>query len=283
MNIAFFGTPVYAVSVLEALKEAKMLPSLIITQPDKPVGRKRVITPPPVKEWALENNIEILQPDNLKDNPDVDALINTEWDLFIVAAYGLILPKSLLDKPKYKTLNIHPSLLPKYRGATPVPAQILNDDRHTGVTVMQLDEKMDHGPIISQASITIEEEDWPLRTEVMLGLLWEEGAKLLIDTLEPWMNSELEAKEQDHSEATFCGKFTKDDGEISLEDDPYQNHLKYCAFGDWPGTFFFIEKNSKKLRVKIKEAMYEGGTFTPLRVVPEGKSEMLYEEFLQHL
>ena len=290
MNIVFFGTPEYAVTVLEELKAANMLPTLIVTQPDKPVGRKQVMTPPAAKLWAEENDIEVIQPSTLKQGVDdeADILYNSEWDLFVVAAYGLLLPKILIEKPTHKTLNIHPSLLPKYRGATPVPAQILHDDRNAGVTIMQLDEKMDHGPIITQASITIEEEDWPIRSEVLLGLLWEEGAKLLVETIGPWTKGELTTQEQDHDQATFSEKFTKADGELDIDDgDPYQNYLKYCAFGEWPGTFFYVKKRGLNhpegavARVKIKEAFYEDGVFVPTRVIPEGKKEIDYEEFIR--
>lgn len=277
-NIAFFGTPDFAVYVLEELVGAGIEPSVIVTAPDRPAGRGLEMKMPPVKEWALDQNIPVLQPESLKDENDaLDLLTNSEWDLFIVAAYGKILPKSIIDLPRRGVLNVHPSLLPRFRGASPVETQILEDEKETGVTIMQIDEQMDHGPIVAQASIT--PEDWPVRASILEELLAREGGKLLAEAIPPWLNEEFEASAQDHNKATFTKKIKKEDGEIDLHADGYQNYLKFCAYDEWPGTFFF--KDGK--RIKITDAEYQnlpdrqvGGVFTPLKVIPEGKKEIDY-------
>lgn len=271
-NIAFFGTPRFAVYILEELEKARVVPSLIITAPDRPKGRGLVLTPPPVKDWALTRDIPYLQPSSLKgDDPDTDPLVNSEWDLFIVAAYGKILPKALVDAPRHGTLNVHPSLLPKFRGASPIEAQILADERTVGVSIMKLDEQMDHGPVLAQATITLEE--WPLRARELEELLAREGGALLAESLEPYLSGELKPVEQDHNQATFTKKIVKEDGRIDLAADGYQNYLKFCAYDEWPGSFFFKDGT----RIKIVDAELKNGSFRPLRVIPEGKKEQAWK------
>lgn len=267
-NIAFFGTPQFAVYILEELEKAGIVPTLIVTAPDKLKGRGLVLTPPPVKDWALVHDVAYLQPASLKqDDPDLDVLLNTEWDLFIVAAYGKILPEVLVNKPVHGTLNVHPSLLPKFRGASPIESQILADERTVGVSIMKLDREMDHGPVLAQASITL--ESWPVRARELEELLAREGGALLAESIPPYASGELQPTEQDHSTATFTKKISKEDGLIDLSADGYQNYLKFCAYDEWPGSFFF--KNEK--RIKIVSAELKNGAFQPLRVIPEGKKE----------
>ena len=274
-TIAFFGTPQFAVYVLEELLEAGIEPSIIVTAPDRPAGRGLALTAPPVKEWAESQNIPALQPESLRGHNDaLDLLTNSEWDLFIVAAYGKILPKEIIDLPRRGVLNVHPSLLPRFRGASPVETQILEDEKETGVTIMQIDEEMDHGPIVAQASITPEE--WPVRASILEELLAREGGKLLAEAIPPWLNEEFEASAQDHDNATFTKKIKKENGEIDLNADGYQNYLKFCAYDEWPGTFFF--KGGK--RIKITDAEYKNGVFVPRKVIPEGKKETDYSSVM---
>jgi len=294
-RIAFFGTPQFAVTVLEKLKEAGIVPALIVTAPDKPAGRGLALTPPPVKEWAIKEDVTYLQPRTLKgDDPEKDLLINSDWDLFIVAAYGKILQADILKLPHGGTLNVHPSLLPRFRGASPIESQILADEKVVGVSIMLMDEEMDHGPVVAAVEIT--PDPWPLPAQSLESLLAEEGGALLAEVIPLWMHDKsviqnqaweegeeptLKIEPQKHSLVTFTKKIQKEDGLIDLADDPYQNYLKYCAYDQWPGTFFFLEHHGKKMRVKITEAAYERGSFTPLRVVPEGKKEMDYQDFLR--
>lgn len=270
-TIVFFGTPHFAVYVLEELATLGIEPDIAVTAPDRPAGRGMKLQSPPVKEWSEANDIPVLQPESLKKESDALSLLqNSDWDLFIVAAYGKILPKNIIDLPRRGVLNVHPSLLPRFRGASPVESQILEDEKETGVSIMLIDEEMDHGPLVAQASI--EPEEWPIRASILEELLAREGGKLLAEAIPPWLSGEIEATEQDHDKATFTRKIEKQDGEINLDDDGYQNYLKFCAYDGWPGTFFF--KDGK--RIKITNAEYKNGAFTPLRVIPEGKKEIDY-------
>lgn len=149
IKYAYFGTDGFAVAILDELKKADLLPELIVTNPDKPKGRKLVMTPPEVKVWADENGIKTLQPEKL-DEDFINSLKKDEWDLFVVASYGKIIPEEIINLPKHKTLNVHPSLLPLYRGPSPIESAILDDSKETGVTIMRMDKKMDHGPILNQ-------------------------------------------------------------------------------------------------------------------------------------
>lgn len=273
-SIAFFGTPQFAVHILEQLKETGLEPDVVVTAPDRPAGRGMELREPPVKTWALENEIPVLQPESLTDETgETDLLRNSEWDIFIVAAYGKILKKDVLDIPQKGVLNVHPSLLPKYRGASPIEGQILNDEKEVGVSIMLLDEEMDHGPILAQASIEPEER---MRASHLEELLATEGGKLLAEVIPPWLKGDVKAEEQNHNEATFTKKIKKEDGLIELGKNDLENYLKFLAYDEWPGVYFMLEKNGEEIRIKITEAAFENNVFTPLRVIPEGKKEMDY-------
>jgi methionyl-tRNA formyltransferase len=282
-NIAFFGTPILAVFVLEELEEAGIVPSVIVTAPDKPAGRKLVLTPPAVKVWADEHDIPVLQPASLKHRDAVPELANTDWDLFIVAAYNIILPQWVLDLPKKQVLNVHPSLLPKLRGPSPVRSAILRDERDSvGVSIIVLDAQVDHGPIVAQA--TVELPEWPVQGYVLDELLFREGGRLLAEVIPLWFEGNITPDEQKDAEATFTSKFEKANGEIDLAGDAYKNYLTYCAMEGWPGIYTFIEDSTNgqsdgKIRLKITEAEYTDGEFRPVKVVPEGKKEILWEEW----
>ena len=255
------------------------MPTAIITSPDKPQGRGLILTAPPVKIWAEENKIECLQPENLKTSP-----VSGAWDLFIVAAYGKIIPENILNIPKYKTLNVHPSLLPKLRGPSPIESTILNDDKDTGVSIMRLDKEMDHGPIVAQEKINLETLNvWPVIAPALEDKLARQGGALLAKIIPDWASGKIKEIEQDHSKATYCQKISKADGLVNLGETPYQNYLKICAYSGWPGSYFFVENASKKIRVSIKEAQYKNNTLEILRVIPEGKKEMSYSDFLRGL
>jgi methionyl-tRNA formyltransferase len=280
---AYFGTPEIATIVLERLKESGILPAVIITNPDAPQGRKMILTPSPVKIWAEAHRIPLLQPQSLKTDTTVEAYIaQHRIELGIVVAYGKIIPESLLAIPKHGIVNVHPSLLPRFRGASPIRSAILRDERETGVTIMLLDKDLDHGPLLAQEVVEIPKSTWPMRGRELDALLAQKGGELLATALPRFVSGEITPKEQMHSEATFCEKITKDMGELNLSADPYQNLLKIRAFDGWPGTFFFTEKNGKRIRVKITDAeLASDGTLNILRVIPEGKSEMDFRVFLQ--
>jgi len=278
MKMVFFGTPELAVYVQIGLKEAGIVPALVVTMKDKPAGRKLTLTPPPVKVWAEKNDIEVLQPVSLTSEDEIELLANSEWDLFVVAAYNAMLPQALLDMPRFGVLNVHPSLLPKLRGPSPVRSAIRNDaEAHVGVSIIALDEKMDHGPLVAQA--TVELPVWPERGAVLDEILFREGGRLLTEVIPAWINGEITPEEQNHTEATYTEKFEKKDGEIFLEDNGYKNYLNFCAHDGWPGTFFFATCRDKQVRVKVTDAEYNSDTdtFVIQKVVPEGKKEMEYE------
>ncbi|MDO8593918.1 MAG: methionyl-tRNA formyltransferase [bacterium] len=286
-SFIFFGTDEFSVTVLEELRKAGLMPSLIVTVPDRPKGRGLVLTPPPTKEWAKAHSIPLLQPEKL-DSTVHRKLETTECGLFVVASYGLILPENILAIPQHGTLNVHPSLLPKYRGATPIESQILNDEKEVGVSIMLMDEEMDHGPIVSvkRWENTKHSTQNPKASELQK-ILAEEGGKLLAEVLPQWVAGVLEAKPQEHAQATYTKKLTKADGHLNLLDDPYKNFLKIRAFEGSIGTYFFMEKEGKEIRVIIKSAEFQdlpaqaGGKLVITRVVPEGKKEMSYEEFVR--
>lgn len=289
--MVFYGTSEFSVYVLEVFKARGILPEVIVTTPDKPQGRKLIMTPPPSKVWAEKEGVKVMQ--FAKLNEDAIAEIKAlAPKLFIVASYGLIIPKAILDIPTEGTLNIHPSLLPLYRGASPLQSMILTDDKHTGVTIMQMDEKMDHGPIVAQKEILFT-ENFPPRVDELEKTLAEVGANLLVDNLEGYIGKTLELIPQDHDKATFTKKISKEDGLVNVEtltgDVAYQQYLKIQALHGWPGTYFYVEKETaegpKKIRVVIKDASWEKDTSTLIlkRVTPEGGKEMNYSDFLNGL
>lgn len=273
----FFGTGEIAVGALNELEHAQLLPSLIISSPDRPAGRGKTLTPPPVKSWALEHGVEILQPGKL-DSDFCGKLQATGYKLFVVVDYGAFLPAKLLTIPEYGTLNMHPSLLPRLRGPSPIRSAILNDEKEVGVSVMLVDEKMDHGPIVAQRKVVVNE--WPPRGRELDALLASGGGKLLAEIIPLWLSGTLEAHEQNHDIATFSQMFSKEDGLLDLvSGDPYQNLLKIRAFESWPGTYSFFERGRKRIRVQILDAHMDGKKLVIDRVKPEGKSDMPYSEF----
>lgn len=283
IKIAFFGNSEFSLIILEELKKLGVLPDLVVTTEDKPIGRKMVLTPTPTKVWAENNSIEYIEAKKLKDEGFLKKI--SEYDLHIVASYGKIIPKVVIDMPKYHVLNIHPSLLPKYRGPSPLQEQILNNDTEIGVSIMLIDEQVDHGAVVAQKKVDI--ALWPVSFTELEHILGREGAKLLSEILPDWIKGNIEAKEQDHTQATFTKKVEKIDGLLTLSEtepwEKYTDYLKYLAFEQWPGTYFEIEKDGKKMRVLIKKASWKDGQFILERVLPEGKKEMDYKDFLRGL
>lgn len=280
LRFVYFGTPQFAVIVLEELEAKGYLPSLIVTAPDKPKGRKLVLTPSEVKTWGEAHNIPVITPDTLKSDELVKELQKVNADVFIVAAYGKIIPKHILDIPQYQTLNVHPSLLPRFRGSSPIESVILSDETCTGVTIMKVDEDTDHGPVIAQRERII--NNWPPRASELTRDLAHFGGKLLAEIIPEWLNG-LQSFPQDHTRATFTKKITKEDGLIELGGDALRNYRKIRAFDEWPTVYFFTKHADKEIRIKIIDAHLEEEKLMITRVVPEGKKEMDYEDFLRGL
>jgi methionyl-tRNA formyltransferase len=282
-TFAFFGSDEFSIIVLEQLISAGYVPSLCVTQPDKPKGRKLVMTPTPLKEFCIVNRIPFITPETLDKKEIVSpahAPVGEEirYDFFVVASYGKIIKQNILDIPARGCLNVHPSLLPEYRGASPIETAILNDTKQTGVTVMLMDAMMDHGPILAQQTRTF--ETWPETKKEVHDTLATLGGKMLAETIEPFMNGDIVPVPQDHTKATFTKMIQKEDGRISLTDTNYATYLKYLALTPWPGLFFFIEKQNRQIRVKVESAHFDTNTgFVIDSVVPEGKSSMSFESF----
>jgi methionyl-tRNA formyltransferase len=282
MKFVFFGSSEFSVYVLDELLLHHLKPSLVVTVPDKPKGRKLELTPNIVKVWAMEHGVEVLNPASLKNNPEVVAKLQAlSSQLFLVASYGKIIPKEIFEIPENKTLNIHPSLLPKYRGASPLQSQILEDEKKIGVSIMQIEETMDTGPILIQKEIKFEEGEWPIGRNKLEHILAIEGARLFAHIYKEWLAGVIDPIIQNESEATYCKKIKKEDGQIDLQDDPYQNLLKIRALEGWPTTYFYTNRNGRDTRVIVTDAKIENNTLKILKVIPEGKKEMPYEDFLR--
>lgn len=272
INWVFFGTSKFSVLILEELKSRGFLPSLVVTVQDKPKGRKLILTPPEVKIWAEKENIPYIQPKKL-DNETYLKLLNSKPELFVVASYGKIIPQNVLDIPKHKTLNVHPSLLPKLRGPSPIQNAILSE-QETGVTIMRLDAEMDHGPIVVQQKITI--VDWPPYTEDLEEILAKTGGNLLAKILPDWIDGKIEEKEQNHKLASYCKKIEKIDGKLNFNDSPHINLRKIRAYHIWPGAYYLDENK----RIIVKKAHVENGELILDTIVPEGRKEMSYKDYL---
>jgi len=301
LNFIFFGTPDVASDTLEILKQNGFLPSLIVTAPDKPQGRKMLITPPPVKVWAIENNIPYIQPEKISGKKEIWDVLRTLGrsgddgqrkssvedfcgeqnipDFFFVVAYGKILPEEIINFPKFGSINIHYSLLPKYRGASPVESAILNGDNETGISIQKMEYKMDSGPIIAQEKVAIfpDEKAPELRKRLI-----KIGGELLVKTLPPYIENKLTLIPQNESEATFCKKIKKEDGLIDLNADAVKNYNKFRAYATWPRTFFFSAKGGSTSggkdngRIIITDAILENDQFKILKIIPEGGKETNY-------
>jgi methionyl-tRNA formyltransferase len=277
LRIAFFGTPELTIPILEELKNTGYTPVVIVTGMDKPVGRKMTITPPEPKKWAEANGILISQPNKL-DPEFITEFRKLNIDLSIVVAYGKIIPEELINIPRFGTINIHYSLLPKYRGATPVEAAILNGEIETGVCIQHMRYKLDSGPIIKMEKVAIDSAD---TAEELRNKLNTIGKKLLVESIEELISGNAKMIEQDETQATFCKKIKKEDGEINLDDNETINYNKFRAYNKWPRTYFFVEKHGQRIRVIITKAKTENNAFVIERVIPEGKKEISYSEFVK--
>lgn len=246
MKIAFFWTWEFSRNTLQwILNETSIEVWLVVSQPDKPVWRKKIITPTPVKILAQENNIKVLQPEKLRENTDF--FKELEWfDFIVVVAYWKIVPKEVLEAPKYWCINIHGSILPKYRWASPIQEAVKNWDKQTGLTIMYMSEWMDEGDILDIQKVNIDKLD---KTEDIFKKFEEIGPKLLIDTLNLIVNWTIKWQKQNESEATYCSKISKEDWKIDFENETVLDiYNKYKAYTPWPGIFTYY--NEKKFSIE---------------------------------
>lgn len=255
MKIVFMGTPDFAVPTLNKLYESEHEIAAVFTQPDKPKGRGYKLAPPPVKVLALEHGTPVYQPESLKKQPEMwDVLKEIAPDVIVVAAYGKILPKQVLDIPKYHCVNVHGSLLPKYRGAAPIQWSVLNGDDETGITTMLMGEGLDTGDILLQRSTPIGENETAAE---LFDRLAEIGADLLIETLEKLEKGEITPVKQDEELATYASILTKDMCMIDFNKPVKEVHKKICGLSDWPCAVTTLDgKRLKVFRSQIvKEKM----------------------------
>ena len=277
MKFVFFGTPEFAAIILEKLINAGYVPEAVVCNPDRPVGRKKIITPPPTKVLAEKYGIKIHQPETLANSKF--EIRNSKLDFFVVAAYSQIIPKEILSIPRLGAIGVHPSLLPKYRGSSPIQSAILNGDEETGVSLYLMDDKMDHGPILAQREIknySIKDDisiknRYELRImnyENLLKNLAELSADLLIETLPKFLKGEINPLPQDESQATYTKKFITEDGRVDLKkDNPLLIERKIRALNPEPGVFTFIDGK----RVKLLEAKISDGKIVITKTQIEGK------------
>ncbi|MBN7288239.1 MULTISPECIES: methionyl-tRNA formyltransferase [Campylobacter] len=260
MNIIFMGTPAYARVILDALVRAGIGVTGIFTQPDKPVGRKQILTPSEVKIYAQQNlpHTKIFQPRTLKEGTVTAEILALKPDFIVVAAYGKILPKSILDIAP--CINLHASILPKYRGASPIQAALLNGEKNTGVTAMLMDEGLDTGDMLGFTHVSCEGK----RSAEMFEILGELAGKLAVKTLFDFKN--LTPQKQDDALATHCKKIQKSDGLVNLSEDAEQIYNKFRAFHEWPGIF--LESGLKFLELNLADGNGAAGEI--LRIEKDG-------------
>ncbi len=234
MKIVFMGTPDFAVPVLKALVEAGHQVGYVVTQPDKARNRGKKVQFTPVKELAVRCDIKVLQPEKIKkDTETIKLLEEYEPDIIVVVAYGQIIQKEILEMPKYGCVNVHASLLPKLRGASPIQHAILQGETESGVTIMQMDEGLDTGDMLAKSSISIT----GMNGQQLHDALAKLGAELLIETLPLIESGKIRPRKQDDSISTYAGLISKEDGKINFEKSPVEIERQIRAFDPWPGAY----------------------------------------------
>lgn len=298
IRVAYFGTPEPAAAILDALSESDHKVCAVVTSPDRPAGRGLVTKPSPVKELALAKGYPVLQPQSLKSEPVGAELAALGADVFVVVAYGLILPRQVLQMPRLGSINVHFSLLPRLRGAAPVQWAIINGDSVTGVTIMQMDEGLDTGPILVQEQHKIDAED---TTGSLLSKLTEVGGKALLDAMERLERGELEPTAQDEELATYAPKISTEDARLDWGLSAEEIERRVRAFNPHPGAWTHV--GGRRLKIWASEVAKAdqlpsalgtmkqddgelivatgSGSLNILEVQPEGSSRMTAAEFLR--
>ncbi len=298
-KVIFMGTPAFSVPILQALIDEETIEIVgVVSQPDRKVGRKQIITPPPVKQLAMEHNLTMYQPEKLSGSDEMKEILTLDIDLIITAAYGQYVPTKLLNAPTHRAINVHASLLPKYRGAAPIHYAVLNGDEKTGVTIMYMEKEMDAGNIISQREIAINDEDDTGNLFEKLSLV---GRDLLMDTLPAIFAGENESIVQNEDEVTFSPMISKEQEKIdwTLTAREVFNHIR--ALRPAPGAYTILEDQRFKIwAAEVVEdntsaepgtiifadtkEMYvacgEGSVLSLIEVQPSGKKRMPVANFL---
>jgi methionyl-tRNA formyltransferase len=301
MSIVFLGTPEWAIPSLKAIIESGNEVSAVITQPDRPLGRKRQLTPSPVKQFALEHNLTVFAPEKAGSPEMLEQVRSLSPEMIIVCAYGQILSQQFLDIPKIGCLNLHFSFLPKLRGASPVQSAIASGFKATGVSLQKMVLRLDSGPLAASSE---EVEILPDHTTPLLGaMLAEIGGKLIADNLTNLLNEKFTMNEQNEADATYCGIIKKEDGHVNWKADTAVDiERKLRAYTPWPGIFSFCRakdktENNKRLqftKVEVVQGNFKPGEIYPgmivgtntdglkiLTIKPEGKNEMDADSFLR--
>lgn len=288
-RIIFFGTPLFGQIILQKLRSENFHIVAVVSQPDRPIGRDQKLTPSPVKTFAKEHKIPILAP------ADKEELLTTNRKLeklkpalFVVASFGMIVPPETLQIPEKGALNVHPSLLPKYRGASPIQAAILNGDIETGVTIIQMDEQMDHGPILSQEKTALGSTE---TTATAMKKIAQLGGNLLTKTIPPYLAGKIIPQPQDHTQATYTKLIKRDNGRINWGENNAKVEQMIRAFNPWPGVWTTVgemaeqldrelkNRRHQNLRLKILQAHLENGTLSLNSVQVEGKNPITFPDF----
>ncbi|WP_044895547.1 methionyl-tRNA formyltransferase [Bacillus alveayuensis] len=299
VKVVFMGTPDFAVPIFEQLLEDKHHVVAVVTQPDRPKGRKKVLTPPPMKVAAQKHQIPVLQPEKIQEKEEIDRVLSFEPDLIVTAAFGQILPKELLEEPPFGCINVHASLLPELRGGAPIHYAILEGKKKTGVTIMYMVEKLDAGDILSQIEVPIAEND---HVGSLHDKLSKAGARLLSDTMPKLLKGELNPIPQDESKATFAYNIKREQEKIdwSKTGEEIYNHIR--GLNPWPVAYTTL--SGKVLKIWWGEKVHENKPFSPGTVIrverdgivvatgneiaikiteiqPSGKKRMSGEEFVR--
>lgn len=299
MKIVFMGTPDFSVPVLRQLIEDGYDVVGVVTQPDRPKGRKKELTPPPVKVYAVEQSIPVLQPEKIRITEELEKIYDLQPDLIVTAAFGQILPKELLEFPKLGCINVHASLLPKYRGGAPIHQAIIDGESETGITIMYMVEKLDAGDILTQAIVPIEENDHVGSLHNKLSVA---GAKLLSETIPDLMQGNLKPIQQNDDEATFARNISRDQEKIDWTKSGNAIYNQIRGLHPWPVSYSFLE--GKPLKIWWGQKVDLSKPFTPGEIVaieddgfvvatgdevgikvtdiqPAGKKRMTAESFLR--
>ena len=257
-RLVFMGSPEFALPSLRELTKKYTLGG-VVTQPDRPAGRGRTLTPPPIKTLALELGLPFIQPQKLRQPEAMEQLRLWKPDLIVVAAFGQILRPDVLDLPSFGCINVHASLLPRWRGAAPVQAAILNGDDQTGITIIRMDPGVDTGPIINQQAISILPHD---TAGTLAERLAELGASLLVESLPAYLNGEIIPQPQDDSQATYASMLKKEDGILDFTQTADQLARRVRAFNPWPGAYTLWQ--SQILKIHRARAITPEDQVTPV-------------------
>lgn len=301
MKVIFFGTPNFSLPFLNKLIDSDNIEVVaVVCQKDKPVGRKAVLTQPATKKLAIKHNISTYQFNSLKTDEAKNQLSKLDAELYVVVAYGKIIPQTILDIPQFGAINVHPSLLPKYRGPSPMQEAILNGDKQTGITIMLLDSGMDTGPILEQITLNLDDNDSYITLE---NKVHEKGPELLLNTINKYVSYKIEPKKQNDLNSSTTKLINREDGLIDWNKTAIEINRQIRAYQPWPGTYTYVNINDKSFRLKIfsSEVLAETtgttcgemtfgehikvstktGTLRIKEVQLEGKSKMNAETFMK--